>query len=150
MKGLWDWDTKHKRSQEKSSATLILVHSSSLSLGLCSERAPMSQLGQGAPRGHPSVLGAGNAVTHGATAASQPRAPPPLGNGNPESFFCQRVIPLPAAGHLPAPHHSTATLAQGAQRYPRLCPHKGAWFGTVSPRSASNPAKLHPVPKTSA
>ena len=70
MKGLQDWDTKHERSQEKPSATLILVHSSSLSLGLCSERAPMSQLGQGAPRGYPRVPETGNTVRHGANTGS--------------------------------------------------------------------------------
>lgn len=139
-RGLWDWDTKHERSQEKPSATLILVHSSNLSLVLCTERAPTSQLGQGTPRGYPSVPRAETAVRHcerrGQHRQQQPRAPPPpLSDGNPESFLCQ--------WRVTSPHPIV-------QVYPRLCPHKGGWFRTVSPRSAANPGKPHPAPKTSA
>jgi len=121
-----------KDRRKKSSTTLILVCPSSLSLRLCSE----SQLQWGLPGGRK------HCETRGQHSQRQPRAAPPW-------RWKPRVVSLPAAGHLPTAHHSAAALAPGARRYPRLCPRKGGWFGTVSPRSASNPDKLHLVPKTS-
>lgn len=151
VKGLWDWDAKHERCQEKSSATLILACPSNLSLGLCS--SSYEPAGAGGSWGYPSRLGQETLRDMG---PAQPAAALSSSSSSRLMEIPSRVVSLPAsrssasAGHLPTPRHSAATLAQGAQRYPRLCPYKGGCFGTVSPCSASNSAKPHPVPKTSA